>query len=84
MSASAPARIASAAADGFRDQPVEGGELDRRAPCRRHWRSSLSSPASSVVVKRMALAMVWRWMKRPFASSVPFMIAWWLAVTSMQ
>ena len=42
-----------------------------------------SRSASSVVVKRMALAMVWRWMNRPLASGVPFIAAAWLAVTSM-
>ncbi len=36
----------------------------------------VSSSASSVVVKRMALAMVWRWMKRALAPSLPVMIAW--------
>ena len=44
----------------------------------------LSRSASSVVVKRMALAMVWRWMKRALASTVSIIAPALPAVTSMK
>ena len=40
------------------------------------WRSRLSSSPSSTVVKRMAPAMVWRWMKRPPAAAVELARHW--------
>ena len=66
----APARIAVGMADGLRDQPSNTASSIASA------RSAalailVSRSASSVVVKRMALAMVWRWMKRARSRSFP-------------
>jgi hypothetical protein len=44
----------------------------------------LSRSASSVVVKRMAFAIVWRWMKRALASGVSVIGPALPAVTSMK
>ena len=66
--AAASAAAAAAIASAARRRPRRPARRRRRArwpaPGRRRWRSCCSSSASSAVVKRMALAMVWRWMKR--------------------
>ena len=46
-----------------RHQLVEAARARAPAPCRRRWRCVCSSSPSSTVVKRVALAIVWRWMK---------------------
>ena len=63
--------------DGVGLQRVEQRQFDRQRPVRGIGDAAFQIAPSSVVVKRIALASVWRWMKRPFGSSVSVSAPLW-------